>query len=185
MFCIYLLSGPHYGESNTVKLIVFLKKHAGLKWSPPAGAGGSPQHRDLPLAPSVYDCDSGSAGRDCLLATPRSLAAGGYETLDSRLAFSKRDGTTMSLRIAARECRLSQSRGSAFHPRRDLPRTLMSACRAMSGEPGDCKARDSIVSDAVAPLRCEEQSRREEASLRVVLYLLSASDGLFRGKEHL
>ncbi len=38
--------------------------------------------------------------------------------------------------------RSSRSRGSAFHPRRDLPRTLMSACRAMSGEPGDAKARD-------------------------------------------
>ena len=75
---------------------------------PPAGAGGSPEERDLPLAPGVYDCVSGSAGRDCLLAPAW----------------------------------FNHARVSAFYPRRDFPRTLMSACRAMSGEPGDAKARD-------------------------------------------
>ncbi len=38
---------------------------------PPAGAGGSPQQRDLPPAHGGYDCASGSAGRNWLLATPR------------------------------------------------------------------------------------------------------------------
>jgi two-component system NtrC family sensor kinase len=38
---------------------------------PPAGAGGSLNEHDLPLVPSVYECDSASAGHDLTAFLPR------------------------------------------------------------------------------------------------------------------
>ncbi len=40
---------------------------------------------------------------------------------------------------------IARVQGAAYgaNPLRDLPRTLMSACRAVPGEPRDCKSRDS------------------------------------------